>query len=101
MVMKTIINNPEKQVQAAKKYGEQYSSVFQVPEIKEKRLNSTFKKYGTFCVLTLHEIQNKSRQTKQEKYGDPTYTNREKVAATKTRTGQHTDLSHGPLLPTA
>ena len=76
-------NNPEKQVQAAKKYGEQYSSVFQVPEIKEKRLNSTFKKYGTFCVLTLHEIQNKSRQTKQEKYGDPNYTNSEKATETK------------------
>jgi len=66
------------------KYGEQYSNVFQVPEVKEKIKDTIKKNYGEQYnhISQVPEIQEKVRDTIKEKYGD-NYTNISQVPEIK------------------
>lgn len=76
-------NNPEKQKEAARKYGENYTSVFQVPEIQKLRKLMMVNKYGVEYTLENYVLREKMKATKKERYGDPYYTNSAKATETK------------------
>jgi hypothetical protein len=76
-------NNPTKQSETAKKYGSNYSSVFQVPEIHEKAKDAMFKKYGVRYPTQYPPFLDKACKTKMERYNNPYYTNTEKISQTK------------------
>lgn len=76
-------NNPEKQKAAAKKYGENYTSVFQAPEVQELSRKSIREKYGVENPMRIPGFQKKSAETKLKRYGNPHYTNPDKISSTK------------------
>lgn len=78
-------NNPEKQALTAKKYGEQYNHVLEVPGVHDLGIAAIYKKYGVRSVLSLPETIEKSRQTKLEEYGDAEYRNQKQGRETRLR----------------
>ena len=60
--------NKKQEITIQKKYGEEYTNISQVNEIKEKKKETTFKNFGVEFPGQSEEIKNKIKETNIEKY---------------------------------
>lgn len=74
------------------KYG--VENVSQLPEIKEKKRQSSLEKYGTECTLQSEEVKQKIYQTNHERYGCKTPMQNEEI---KKKAKKTLEEKHGSL----